>query len=61
MNIEQLSTGLSQQRVQEQAEIQVESMILREAKDQSEALMKLMDAAEAVTDPNLGGQVNILA
>jgi hypothetical protein len=61
MNIEQLSTGLSRQRIQEQAAIQVESMIVQEAKDQSEALMKLMDTAEAVTDPDLGSRVNILA
>jgi hypothetical protein len=61
IDIQALSTGMAQQQVQEEAAIKVQNMALNTAEAQSAALTKLMDAAEVITDPNLGKQVNFLA
>ena len=61
MQIQDLSVELSRQNVQEQAAVTVQAMAINGMEEQSAALARLMDSAEAVTDPNLGSQVNILA
>ncbi|MDR2484156.1 MAG: YjfB family protein [Treponema sp.] len=60
MDIQELSIGLALQKTQEQAAVQVQSMTLTSAKEQSDALMKMLENVEVITDPNLGNQVNIL-
>jgi hypothetical protein len=61
MDIQSASVNLSQARVQEQAAVQVQSMILDSAKEQAVALEKLLASAQAITDPNLGRNINIIA
>lgn len=61
MDIEKLSIGLSLQKTQEQAAVQVQRMTLTSMKEQSAALMKILESVEVITDPNLGNQINILA
>ena len=54
---------MAQTRLQDQVGTRVMSMALGQAKDQSEALLKLMNspALPAVTDPALGQKVDLLA
>jgi hypothetical protein len=65
MDIQSLSVELSQQRVQEEAAIQIQSMAQNAVEVQSAELQKLMETAEAVTaavtDPQLGNTVNLIA
>jgi len=61
MDIVALSTGLSQQRVQQEAAIQVQKMALDGAKDQGSATVRLLESAKAITDPSLGNVVDVLA
>ncbi|MDR2553605.1 MAG: YjfB family protein [Treponema sp.] len=61
MNIQKASTELSQQRVQEQAAVMMESKALSGFKEQAEGLMKVLDSAGQITDPALGNRVNYLA
>ena len=61
MDIQTASVNLSQARVQEQAAVQVQSMILDSAKEQAVALEKLLASAQTIVDPNLGQNVNIIA
>jgi hypothetical protein len=53
MDIETLSMNMAQDRVRQEAALQVQGMILRELRDGSAALAKLMESA-VVTDPALG-------
>jgi hypothetical protein len=59
MEIENLSMNMSQDRVQQDAALKTESMALQNARDQSEALNKMMEAAAVITDPKLGNYVDI--
>ncbi len=54
---------MAQIRLQDQVGTRVMSMALGQAKDQSEALLKLMNSAAlpTITDPALGQKVDILA
>lgn len=54
---------LAQTRLQDQVGTRVMSMALGQAKDQSEALLKLMNSAAlpAVSDPALGQNIDLLA
>ncbi|AEJ20281.1 YjfB family protein [Gracilinema caldarium] len=63
MDIQQLSMDLAQTRLQDQVGTRVMSMALGQAKDQSEALLKLMNSAAlpAVSDPALGQNIDLLA
>lgn len=61
MDTQELSIGLALQKTQEQAAIQVQSMTMTNAQEQSDALMKMLENVEVITDPNLGNLVNILA
>jgi hypothetical protein len=63
MDIQQLSMDMAQIRLQDQVGTRVMSMALGQAKDQSEALLKLMNSAAlpTITDPALGQKVDILA
>ncbi|MDR0624408.1 MAG: YjfB family protein [Treponema sp.] len=61
MTIEEVSMGMAQDRVQQEAALKIEAMALRGAEDQAAALMKLMESAETVGDPNMGNRVDLLA
>jgi hypothetical protein len=59
MDIQHLSTELSQQQVLEEAAIKVQDMALGTVEKQAAELAKLMESAKAVTDPDLGNYLNV--
>ncbi|MHC6201888.1 YjfB family protein [Breznakiellaceae bacterium SP9] len=61
MEIESLSTDMSQARVQMEAALKVEQMVLNNAQVQSEELAKILNSAEVIADPNLGNLVDFYA
>jgi hypothetical protein len=61
MDIQSASVNLSQARLQEQAAVQVQAMGIDAMKEQAAALEKLLSAAQAITDPNLGQKINVIA
>ncbi len=61
MDITALSTGLSQQRVQQDVAIQVQKMAMDEDKTQADDLINGLEAARVITDPSLGNRVDLLA
>jgi len=63
MDIQRLSMGLSQQRVQDQAGMAVLGMVMDQGKEQASALAKLMQSAApvAASDPMMGSLVDISA
>jgi hypothetical protein len=61
MDIQQLSIDLSLQKTQEQAAVRIQRMTLTSMKDQSAALMKMLESVAVITDPHLGNQINIFA
>jgi len=60
MDIQQLSIDMSQIKVQEQASVKVQAMGLDMMKEQAVALDKLLSTVQAVIDPNMGKNVNLL-
>ena len=52
---------MNQGRLMEEAGIRVQAMGINAMKEQSAALTKLLQSAQTVTDPRLGGNVNIVA
>jgi hypothetical protein len=61
MDIQSASVNLSQARVQEQAAVQLQAMGIDSMKEQAVAMEKLLSSVQAVTNPNLGQNINILA
>jgi hypothetical protein len=61
MDIAELSTAMSQNRVQEAASTQVLKLAMGDARAQGSGLVALMDTARAITDPALGNRVDLLA
>ncbi|MDR3334688.1 MAG: YjfB family protein [Treponema sp.] len=61
MDILSLSTALSQQRIQEEAAIRIQSMSLQNATAQGTGLLNLMDSVAVITDPNLGNNLDFFA
>ncbi|MDR0487275.1 MAG: YjfB family protein, partial [Treponema sp.] len=61
MDIQSASVNLSQARLQEQAAVQVQAMGLDAMKEQAAALEKLLSSTQAITDPNLGQKINVIA
>lgn len=61
MDITALSTGLAQQRVQQDAAIQVQKMAMDTGKDQAAGLIKALESAQVVSDPSLGNRVDLFA
>lgn len=61
MDIQSLSVNLSQEKVQEQAAVKVQSMGLDMMKEQAVALSKLLSTVQSIADPNMGKNINILA
>ena len=60
MDIQSLSVNMSQIKVQEQAAVQVQAMELNMIKGQAAALDKLLSTVQAVIEPNLGRNINLL-
>jgi len=60
MDIQSLSVNLSQEKVQEQAAVQVQAMGLDMVKEQAVAIEKLLSTVQSIIDPNLGKNVNLL-
>jgi hypothetical protein len=61
MDIQSASVNLSQSRVQEQAAVKVQAMGIDAMKEQAAAVEKLLSSVQAITNPNLGQNINILA
>jgi hypothetical protein len=60
-DIQTLSVDMAQSRVREEAAVRVENMNIDNAKEQSDQLAKLMESAQAVTDPTLAQNIDLLA
>jgi hypothetical protein len=60
MDIENVSTGMTQDKVQQEAALKVQSMAIRNVEEQSAALNKLMESAEVITDTDVGNNVDLL-
>jgi len=60
MDIQSLSVNMSQTKVQEQAAVKVQAMGLNMMKEQAIALDKLLSTVQAIVDPNMGRNVNLL-
>jgi transcription elongation GreA/GreB family factor len=60
MEIENVSTAMSQEKAQEEAAAKVQSLALKQAESEAAELAKLMEAAEVVTDTTVGNSVDLL-
>ncbi|AEF85995.1 conserved hypothetical protein [Treponema primitia ZAS-2] len=60
MDIENVSTGMSQERVQQEAAAKVQSLSIKNAEEQGEAFAKLMESTKVVTDTAVGNNVDLL-
>ena len=61
MEIENVSTAMSQDKVQAEAAAKVQSMTIRNAEIQAAELAKLLESAEVITDTNVGNSVDLLS
>ena len=61
MDIQSLSMNMAQGRVQEEAAVRVQAMSLQNMKDTGADLARLMESAEAITDPAKGNYVDMFA
>ena len=53
--------AMSQNRVQEEAAVQVQAMTLNNAKEQAADLSRIMESAEVITDPAKGNFLDFSA
>jgi transcription elongation GreA/GreB family factor len=60
MEIENISTALSQDKVREDAAAKAQSMAQQQAETEAAELAKLMETAEVVADPEVGNNVDLL-
>jgi transcription elongation GreA/GreB family factor len=60
MEIENVSTAVSHDTVQQEAAAKAERMALRNAEAQAAELAKLLESAEVVTDTETGNNVDLL-
>ena len=61
MEIQSVPVSSSQAQFAEQAAVQVQAMGLKNMREQSDALAKLLSSAQIITDPNLGRSINVIA
>lgn len=61
MNIESLSTGMSQNQLMQDVGMQVQKMALNQSELQGEAVQKLFESAEVIQDPALARNIDLLA
>ena len=60
MENQSLSSVTSQNRVMEEAALRIEGEALGNMKEQGAAVMELLETAAVITDPELGGKIDIL-
>jgi transcription elongation GreA/GreB family factor len=60
MEIENVSTAMSQDKVREEAAVKVQDMALRQAEAEAAELAKLMESAEVIADTAVGNNVDLL-
>jgi transcription elongation GreA/GreB family factor len=60
MEIENVSTTMSQDKIREEAAVKAQDLALRQAEAEAAELAKLMESAEVVTDTEVGGKVDLL-
>ena len=60
MDIQSLSMNMAQGRVQEEAAVRVQAMVLQNMKDASADLARLMESSQAITDPAKGNYIDML-
>jgi len=58
MDIQSLSMNMAQGRVQEEAAVKVQAMMLQTIKDASADLARLMETANVIIDPAKGNYLN---
>jgi len=61
MEIQGLSTAMSQGHVQQEAAVQVQAMTLNTAREQAADLAQVMNSAEVITDPARGNFLDLSA
>jgi len=61
MSIQNSSPANSLQSVPAEAAMKVTGMALSNQKQQIQAVLKLLDSAQAITDPAMGNWINMLA
>ena len=59
MDVQSLSVNMAQGRVQEEAAVRVQAMVLQDIKDSSADLERLMESARIITDPARGNYVDM--
>ena len=60
MDVQNLSMNISQNRVQEEAAVKVQAMLVQTIKDASADLVRLMDSGKIINDPARGNFLNVL-
>lgn len=60
MEIENVSTAMSQDKVREEAAAKTQAMAQQQAEAEAAGLAKLMESAEVVTDSEVGNNVDLL-
>jgi transcription elongation GreA/GreB family factor len=60
MEIENVSTAMSQDKLREEAAAKVQSMAQQQAEAEAAGLAKLMESAEVVADTAVGNNVDLL-
>jgi len=64
MEIQSLATGMAQSRIQEEAAISVQAMVLQNARDTSADLARVMESSQpaqaAITDPTRGNFLDVM-
>lgn len=61
MDITALSTTLTQQRVQQDAAVQVQKMAMDTGRSLAEGMMKVLESSQVLSDPSLGNKVDLFA
>ena len=61
MDIQSIATGMAQSRVQEEAAVRIQSMAIENMKASGEDMARVLDSAQAVTDPARGNFLDINA
>ena len=60
MDIQSLSSGLAQTRVEEEVAVRLHAMAMQSMKDTGAELEKLLETANIITDPSKGNFLDIL-
>jgi hypothetical protein len=61
MEIENVSTAMSQDKTLEEAAVKAQSMAIRQAEAEAAGLARLMEASEVIADTTVGNNVDLLS